>query len=201
MVVAGIRNKKEKEWLSLSDYIIPDGNGIVWALKKETGRTLSVQTGVALVEAILTSEDFSVYFWGGSPDIQSKLQKNIRKQFPRVTILGMNHGYTSEEEHLNLYKDIAHKKPDIIFIGMGYPKQEDIIYQLTKWCSYGCAVGVGGVFDVLSGHKKLAPLWVRVCRLEWLYRGLQDPKRMLKWGYLWSYIWMVLRRNYDLNKS
>jgi N-acetylglucosaminyldiphosphoundecaprenol N-acetyl-beta-D-mannosaminyltransferase len=191
MVVAGNDDAEKKKWISQADYILPDGYGITWALKRQQGLTLPVQTGVALVDSVLKSGEFSVYLWGGAPDIQSAVKLNISKQYPGLDVVGIEHGYQNDKNAVAIYEDIKEKKPDFIFIGMGYPKQEEIIYELSLRCKKGIAVGVGGVFDILSGKKILAPVWVRACRMEWLYRGFQEPKRMLKWGYLFRYIWFV----------
>lgn len=193
MIVAGFHDSVKKRWLQDATYIIPDGHGITWALKRIKKSSIPVQTGVSLVTSLLNSGSFSFYCLGGSPFVSSQLKQKLTKRYPNVSFVGIEHGFQTEESLRHIYEDIIAKKPDIILIGMGYPKQEDIIFELSKRCCYGCAIGVGGVFDVLSEQKKLAPKWIRRIRMEWLYRGLQEPKRMLKWGYLMSYIGLVLR--------
>lgn len=192
MIVAAFYDIRKKEWLKKADYILPDGHGITWALKREQQIELPVQTGVAFVTSILKSGEFSVYCLGGAFHTEEILKEMLAKNYPDVIVLGVHHGFQTDEELERIYKDIEKKQPDIIFIGMGYPKQESVIYDLSQRCKRGCAVGVGGVFDVLSGQKKLAPLWIRSLRVEWLYRGFQEPKRMLKWGYLVRYVYLVI---------
>jgi len=188
MVVYGWDNPEAKEWLVSADYIIPDGHGITLGVKKRTGIHLDVQTGVALVNTILCTGQYSVYFLGGGPEIQDGLRQSLQERYPNCQVSGVRHGYFNDEEWTDILREVTETRPDFIFVGMGYPKQEEVIQELSIHCARGCAVGVGGVFDILSGHKVLAPKWVRRIRLEWLFRGLSEPRRLLGWGYLVRYV-------------
>ena len=84
---------------------------------------------------------------------------------------------------------------------MGFPKQEYFIQTLAQYCHSGVAIGVGGTFEVLSGMKSLAPVWVKVRGWEWIYRAIQDPKRFFRWKYLVYYIIFTFQNFFSLEKS
>ncbi|MSR89021.1 MAG: glycosyltransferase [Candidatus Margulisbacteria bacterium] len=162
--------------------LIPDSVGILWAAKKK----LTQIPGVELTDAILKSS-LTCYLIGSQPTVLKKLLSQIQ-----APIFGSHHGYFNDEELTKIIQDIQTKKPDIILVALGVPKQEHVLIQLTKTLTYGIGIGVGGSFDVISGTKKRAPTWVISLHLEWLYRGLSEPKRLKTWGYLIQFIFKVL---------
>ena len=76
---------------------------------------------------------------------------------------------------------------------MGFPRQEAFILELTENINHGIAIGVGGVLDILAGSKKRAPQFMQKSGLEWIYRGIIEPKRVLKWKFLITFIIIVLK--------
>ena len=116
---------------------------------------------------ILKHANVSIYCIGATPEVIEKATQVIGNQYPNIRIVGHHHGYMSPFEKESVCKDVAQKNPDIILVGMGFPIQEYMIQSLERYCKKGVAIGVGGVFDVLSGAKSLAPSWVRRCQLEW----------------------------------
>lgn len=163
--------------------LIPDSIGILWAAPKK----ITQIPGVELTETLLKSS-LNCYLIGSQPKVLTKLLTQIQ-----APIVGSHHGYFNDDELTKIIQDIQTKKPDIILVALGVPKQEHVLIQLSKSLTYGIGIGVGGSFDIISGTKKRAPAWVITCNLEWLYRGLSEPKRIKTWGYLLQFIGRVIK--------
>ncbi len=130
---------------------------------------MHVISGVDLVIELLQQKGLSFYFVGSSEDVIKKTVDNTKRNYPNATIVGSSHGFFSEFDSPDVIKSIIDAKPDIILVGMGFPKQEYFIQTLAQYCHSGVAIGVGGTFEVLSGMKSLAPSWVKVRGLEWMH--------------------------------
>ena len=188
MVVLSERNLLTKEWVRNSDIIVADGHGLSWASKLLGKGNVPIISGISLVMKLLGLKGLSFYLVGSSPKIIDRTYRNIKKNYPNAKIKGCSHGYFSDFEAAGIIQLICDQKPDIILVGMGFPKQEYFIRTLSRSYHRGVAIGVGGVFDVLSGSKKLAPLWMRSRGLEWLFRTLQNPRRIYRWKYLFLFV-------------
>lgn len=180
-----------KKWIQTADLTIPDGNGICWALKKKCNIQQTPLTGIQLTLDLL-NDGVSVYLVGAAPTIPEKAATYIARHYPKSVVLGYHHGFMAHGDWEKVAIDIEHKKPDIILVGMGFPKQEYFIQFLSKKLSYGIAIGVGGVIDVLAGEVQWAPVWIRKIKMEWIYRGIKQPKRIKQWGKLIKFIKKVL---------
>lgn len=158
--------------------IVPDGIGIVRA-----ARSLSLPaekiTGVEIVSCLLRAADEmgkSLYLYGAKPEVLEALTAVIHEQYPHAVIAGMHDGYSGDAEPV--FADAIAKKPDIMLVALGIPRQELLIDQYYDRFDKGIFIGVGGSFDVLSGCKKRAPAFFIKLNLEWLYRIVCEPKRM-----------------------
>lgn len=192
MLIAAKNKRSMRDWLRSASVVTADGKGVVFASKWVFGRSLKSLTGVDLVRYLFKHTTLSFYCVGASELSIKKAAKAIVSEFPHSNILGCHHGYLTAEKQQRVIRSIMEKKPDVILVGMGFPKQEQFIKALSKQLSSGVAIGIGGVFDVYSGEAKRAPKWVTSFYLEWLFRGLSSPKRMLSWGYMISYCtWML----------
>jgi N-acetylglucosaminyldiphosphoundecaprenol N-acetyl-beta-D-mannosaminyltransferase len=142
--------------------------------------------GITLVEAIIKEKKYRIYFIGGTPEVAQK-----------TTLYGAHHGYFQESDIPHIIKELQEKKPDFVLVGMGVPKQEAFLHTLTTQLTYGIGIGVGGTFDVLTGEKKRAPDWCISLHIEWLYRGLTEPKRIKTWSFLIRYLvkWITFSYN------
>lgn len=122
------------------------------------------------------------YFYGGTEETVRILEKKLRETYPDLQIAGMYSPPFRElscEELDETYKRINETAPDIIWIGLGAPKQENFMYENRGKFS-AVMVGVGAGFDYHAGRIKRAPQWMQNCSLEWLYRLMQDPVRLFK---------------------
>ena len=163
---------------------LADGSGLILASRFLYKKAPSKITGMDLTTMLLEKGSFSFYLVGGHPDILPKAVEVIAKDYPKSVIKGSQHGYFKPEEEAAIIADIQAKKPDIVLVGLGFPKQERFLKSLETQLTYGVGMGVGGVFDILSGSKPRAPeIWQKL-HVEWLYRGLIEPQRMKRWTFI-----------------
>ena len=201
MIVMAEKNLITKTWLMKADSIIADGHGLKWASWVLRRGKVSVITGVQLVMALLKQKGLTFYFVGSTPDVMQKAVLQVKQRYPDAVIAGNSHGYFSEFETAGVVKSIVELKPDVILVGMGFPKQEYFIQTLSQSCQSGIVIGVGGSFEVLAGTKKLAPYWLSSLGGEWLFRSFQDPRRILRWKYLFYFIIFTIQSIFSFKKD
>ena len=179
IVTSNYKNEIYKKALNSEKYQIPDGTGIVWASRRNKGNIKTRITGIDLMLDICkTAQEYpaKIYLYGSKKEIVTQAKQNLEKEYPKINIVGICDGYCSEDSAI---KDIKETKADIVFVGLGSPKQENfIINNKGKLKNVKIFMPVGGSFDVISKSKKRAPNWIMKCNLEWLYRLLQEPKRI-----------------------
>ncbi len=183
----------------------PDGMAVVWLLKlmghKEVGRVYGPDLLLSLCEQSLTT-GYRHFFYGGRPAVLDDLQTNLKNQFPGLQIVGdyappFRPLTPAEEKHLaDLIKQ---SQPDILWVGLGSPKQEQWMYDHVGKLDVPLMIGVGAAFDFLSGHKPQAPRWIQRSGLEWLYRFFHEPRRLFK-RYILGYPRFVILVLIDLLK-
>ena len=118
----------------------------------------------------------SIFFFGAKQEVIDSLVDVVTKDYPNLKIVGTKDGYEKDKD--KVFDNIADLKPDIVLVAMGIPLQEKLIYKHLSKFEKGIFVGVGGSFDVISGHKKRAPKIFIKLNLEWLYRIAKEPKRI-----------------------
>ncbi len=163
----------------------PDGIGAVWALKKKGCPHVVKIPGCELWLDIVKEyhQTKTFYLLGGTDDVIEETVNRLKTEFSGITILNHRNGYLSDEERKNLVLDIAEKKPDIIFVAMGSPKQELLMEEMYR---HHPAVyqGLGGSFDVYTNKVKRAPKWWVEHNLEWAYRLVKQPSRIKRQVHL-----------------
>lgn len=171
----------KKALLDDETMISPDGEGIVKATKMLNfqiwGKIAGVDTVRYLFE-IGNQEAKTIYFYGSKQDVLDALKIKLQNDYPSLKVIGLKNGYDYKEE--DVFLDIKEKKPDIVLVALGVPRQELVISHHFHEMEKGIFVGVGGSLDVLSGTKKRAPKVFIQCKLEWLYRLMKEPNRIKK---------------------
>lgn len=194
ILVTNYKNDELKKSFNKQKYQIPDGTGIVWASKRKKGKIKARITGIDLMLALCEEaqkHNSKIYLYGGKDEIAEKAAQKLSQKYPKLNIVGTSHGYCNEED---VVQDIKVKEADILFVGIGSPKQEKfIIENKDKLKNVKILMPVGGSFDVISQTKKRAPKWMIKCNIEWLYRLFQEPKRIVRQTKLIKFIYLVLR--------
>jgi len=168
-----------------------DGIGAVWALRKKGFKAVKipgVELWLDIIKANYTEKSF--YFIGASEEVINETIIKIEKEFVGISILGFHNGFLDERLKMKIIEDIVLKKPDIVFVAMGTPKQEFFMNELFKFHP-ALYMGLGGSFDVYAGKIKRAPFPFRKLNLEWLYRLLQEPSRIFRQKVLIKFLVML----------
>ncbi len=136
-------------------------------------------TGSDLMLEICKSSNAKIFLLGAREGIAEKAKENIEKIHKEAQIVGTFAGTPLPQDEKTIIEKINDSEADILFVAYGAPAQETWIYQnLKKLKTVKVAIGVGGAFDFIAGTKKRAPKWMQKTGLEWLYRLLQQPKRI-----------------------
>lgn len=176
-----------------------DGAGAVMALRKKGYTEVSKIAGCELwlrITDALSSRGKSFYLVGGKQEVIELTVEKLRREKDNINIVGFRNGYIkTEEEKQALIEDIAKKKPDVVFVAMGSPKQELLMEEMLEKHP-AIYQGLGGSFDVYVGRVKRAPQWWVNHNLEWLYRLLKEPKRITRQIHLIRFIWNLQAGKY-----
>jgi UDP-N-acetyl-D-mannosaminouronate:lipid I N-acetyl-D-mannosaminouronosyltransferase len=171
-----------------------DGIGAVWALRKKGFKNAVKIPGCELWLDIVRSvyHDKSFYLIGSRQEVLDATVSKLSTEFPGIQILNYHNGYIcSELEKSTLIDDIVSHKPDVVFVGMGSPKQELLMEEIQM---HHAAIyqGLGGSFDVYVGSVKRAPSWWLKNNLEWAYRLLMQPVRIKRQVFLVKFLFLLL---------
>ncbi|EGO7770278.1 WecB/TagA/CpsF family glycosyltransferase [Enterococcus faecalis] len=166
-----------------ADIINPDGFSVVLASKFLCKPLPERIAGIDLMQCLIeisALKGYSLYFLGAKETIVNKMVNNIKNRYPSINICGFRNGYFSKNEKYSIVKELMSKKPDIVFVGITSPEKEYLIDFFLNQGINSIFMGVGGSFDVLSGEIKRAPIWMQRMGLEWLFRVIQEPRRLFK---------------------
>lgn len=161
--------------------ITPDGGGILFGARFLGIPLKERVNGIDLIHEICklcVKENYCLFLLGGKDDSVKGAKENLEKDFPGLRIAGTQNGYFSADEEGGVLRKINALKPDILLVGFGMPKQEKWIDKHAGNLQVSLCMGIGGSFDVLSGQLRRAPLWMQKTGIEWLYRVIQEPKRI-----------------------
>ncbi len=162
-----------------ADLSLADGCGVIYAariLKAPLSRRV---TCIDLLEALLARLDGSrVYILGGKPGTAERAGRSLQTRYPGLTVCGTHHGYFGDPEGMAL--QIAQASPDLLLVCLGSPRQELWMSQYGRLTGANLACGCGGWIDIAAGDLKRAPVsWQRL-DLEWAWRFLQEPWRIVR---------------------
>lgn len=177
-------NAQLKAILNNSLLTVPDGKPSELYAKLQGYKKVSTVSGYWLCRNLFRS-DLTHYFLGSTEDKLKKIVAGIREEFPEAKILGYRspafHDVQFFQEGNILQQEldeINRLKPDLIWIGLGSPKQDFLMSHHVPKLRHGIMLGVGGVFDYLSGDVKKSPEWVKKAGLRWLWRLAKEPGRL-----------------------
>ncbi len=169
--------------VSGSDLINIDGMGVVWGARLCGHHVPERVSGVDIMEhllALCAAKGYRPYFFGAKQDVLERAIQNIKAQYPAIEIAGHRNGYFSAADEEGIIRDIANSNADCLFIAISSPTKERLLAQYKDTINVPFLMGVGGSIDIKAGITKRAPLWMQKAGLEWLYRMLQEPRRMCR---------------------
>jgi N-acetylglucosaminyldiphosphoundecaprenol N-acetyl-beta-D-mannosaminyltransferase len=181
-VMESFDNDSFRRCINSADLVTSDGMPLVWALRRLGVSSATRVYGPDLVPALLRAADragLRVGFYGGTPDTLSTLLRVTEGQYPGLIGYGFSPPFRelTPEEDQTVVDRINRSGVQILFVGLGCPKQE-------KWMAdhqhriRAVMLGVGAAFDFLAGMKAQAPAWLQAAGLEWLFRLAVEPKRL-----------------------
>lgn len=175
------RDAMLREDVASSDLVIADGAAVVWA-SRLLGRPLPERvTGIDLMMGMLArgaKRGHRFYCLGATEEVSATVAARMAEQFPGAVLAGRHHGYFKAEEDAKLAEDIARAQPDVLLVAMSSPRKEKFIARWGATMNVPVCHGVGGSFDVFAGKVQRAPVLWQKAGFEWLYRLLQEPRRM-----------------------
>jgi N-acetylglucosaminyldiphosphoundecaprenol N-acetyl-beta-D-mannosaminyltransferase len=179
-VYAVASNEWLRRFFDAAGLVLPDGIGIVLAARVLHGRRLGRVPGADLMQTICaTAADrgYRIFLYGSSPDTNAKAADALRKRYRGIQIVGREHGYVPAAEVDGLVDRINASHADILFVGLGSPRQEIWIQRHLPRLKVKLVQGIGGTLDTIAGNVKRAPKWMQAAGLEWFYRLLKQPTR------------------------
>jgi exopolysaccharide biosynthesis WecB/TagA/CpsF family protein len=183
-ILEALRSPNVAQALTEAALVVPDGTPTVWVGRFQKHTSMDHVTGPALMHEIFSREEFASYshfFYGGKEGVAGELAANMLRQFPWTRIAGT---YTppfrelTAAEESDLAQTIRACKPDMIWVGIGTPRQDLFMRRMLPHLETRLMFGVGAAFDFHTGRLKGCPPLVKKMGLHWLHRLLQDPKRL-----------------------
>lgn len=168
-----------------SDIVGIDGMGILYALRLMGHRVDERVAGVDLFEdlmAVCADKDFRPYLLGATQQVLDATVAELKRRHPALQFAGTQHGYFKPDEDDRIASAVRESGADCLFIAMPTPRKERFMRAYRDVMNVPFLMGVGGTFDVVAGHVERAPAIYQRLGMEWLYRMMQEPRRMF-WRY------------------
>nr|WP_019541603.1 WecB/TagA/CpsF family glycosyltransferase [Selenomonas bovis] len=160
--------------------VTPDGAGTVWAAHHLGYAMPERVAGYDMVQELMREAPAKrrrIFFFGSAPGVADKAKKKAEQLYPGIEIVGTRNGFFTAADEPAIIEEIRAAHPDILLAALGVPKQEKWLAKHLGELGVPVAIGVGGTFDVMAGVMKRAPRWMQRAKLEWLFRGMMQPKR------------------------
>ena len=191
------KNLDVENYISNADYLIADGYSIVWSYKKLLNKKIKkvvfTYSYFKFIRFLFIENNNNIFFLGAS-ELNIKKAVNMEKHnFPNLKIVGYHHGYFKKDtESDKIIKSINKSNADVLIVGMGCPRAEKWIIENKNRLNPTLIFSVGGFFDFLAKDKIIAPKWMYNSGLEWVFRLVQEPRRLWK-RYLVANSYLIFR--------
>ena len=207
-VVRSYQDSQLRDVINSFDIKTPDGFPVAKSssilYKNNQGRVDGYNVFLSTIRAGLT-KNTSHYFFGSNKHVLNKLEAQLKNMFPDINIKGLfspplgNYEELAKEEYI---KNIIKEKPDIVWVSLGFPKQELFIDLLhRKYSIKSNLVGIGAVFEWVAGTKIKAPEFIANLGLEWILRLIQEPKRLFRRYFIDNSLFMYLITKQFISKK
>jgi N-acetylglucosaminyldiphosphoundecaprenol N-acetyl-beta-D-mannosaminyltransferase len=175
--------------LSLCDTV-----GLLAVARRRRATLRERVTGVELIERLCARaaiEGIRIYLLGGAEGVASDAAAILEARFPGLRVAGTRNGFFSKEESGAVADEIRASGAQLLFVGLGSPRQERWLSKYLRASGCGAGIGVGGSFDVVSGRTRRAPAFWRRFGIEWLYRLIREPHRWRRQLALPYFVWLI----------
>ena len=200
MIMRACEDEEFSGILNSADLVLPDGVGVVLASKLGETRIRETVPGCDLCfnvfDQMKDMPETKAYLLGAAPGVAELARGNMQAQFPGLTICGVHNGFFKEGEEDAIIEQINDLRPDVLLVGLGFPRQEKWIYKNKEKLDVNFAIACGGTIDVMAGVVKRAPMIFRKMGLEWFYRLIKQPSRFLRMLVLPKFALVVIRNRF-----
>ena len=176
-------DERLREIVEGCELVNADGQAVIWASRLLGDPLPERVAGIDLMEELLglaERKGYRVYILGARDDVLDQAVTRIRERYPRLQLAGWHNGYFTSAEEDQVCAQIRASRPHIVFVAMSTPRKEYFLAERGPELGAAFLMGVGGAVDVIAGLTRRAPLsWQRL-GLEWLFRLLQEPRRMFR---------------------
>jgi N-acetylglucosaminyldiphosphoundecaprenol N-acetyl-beta-D-mannosaminyltransferase len=197
-IMTGVLNRNQKCRLNHFDLLVPDGQPVRWALnivyKTHLQDRVYGPTLMLNVCEKATKEGLSIFFYGSRPEVISALIANLQVKFPKITIAGCQPSLfriIDRNEKAIIVQNILESKANIVFVGLGCPRQEVWVYEYRDQLPLPL-IAVGAAFDFHAKLLSQAPHWMQTLGLEWLFRLVHEPRRLWKRYLILNPLYLIL---------
>jgi N-acetylglucosaminyldiphosphoundecaprenol N-acetyl-beta-D-mannosaminyltransferase len=167
--------------------VVADGMPLIWASRLRGTPLPERVAGSNLIWSLTaeaTRRDASIFLLGGNPGAAEACAERMRDEYPGVRIAGLMappHGFESDPRAIGeIVQTLRAAAPEIVYLALGFPKQEELALQLASLMPATWFVGVGISFSFVCGEMRRAPQWMQAAGLEWVARLVQEPRRLFR---------------------
>lgn len=186
-------NERMKQIVNSCGIINADGASVIMASKYLKKPLPERVAGVDLMQSLVALSEkkgYSIYLLGAKQEVVEKTAEVLKNRHPKLKLVGFHNGYFKESDWPSISKELKDKNPDFVFVGSTSPLKEYLIEYLQEDGHRSVFMGVGGSFDVISGNIPRAPLWMQKANLEWLFRVMQEPRRLFKRYFVGNWVFI-----------
>ena len=198
-VVLMENDRELRKSLNEADIISADGQAIVWS-SRLFGKSLPERVpGIDLMENLMglaASKGYKVFLFGAKENIVEKVARHYNLLFKIPIVSGFRNGYFAAEDEQKIIDEINDSKAQMLFVAIPSPQKELFINKYRDQLqNVSLPMGVGGSFDVIAGTVSRAPRWMQDNGLEWLFRLIQEPRKMWRRYLLgnWKYVYLTFK--------
>ena len=195
MVMQANANPRLFAAMSNAALVIPDGAGVILAAKYFGMDMPERVAGYDLSQELLqlaAQKNFRVFFLGAAPGVAAQAKASAERKYPGLKVVGVENGYFTVAEQDRVIAAIVKSKPDILLAALGVPRQELWLEEHLANLAVPVCIGVGGTLDVMAGKVKRAPRWMQRGHIEWAYRLIMQPWRIMRMMNLPKFALLVL---------
>lgn len=184
-VVAAQKDASIREIYRRADLLLADGMPLYWSsrlLRKGLKERIAGSDLIFTFCERAAREGHRVFFLGAAPGVAAEAAQNLAARYPGLPVAGTYSppfGFEADKKEIDrVIALLQSSKPDLLFLALGYPKEENFLWRHKSSIQVPVSIGVGASIDFASGRVKRAPRWVQMVGFEWLFRLLRDPRRL-----------------------
>ena len=181
------RDPAVRDLVQSATLVVPDGMPLLWAARLRGDSLAERVTGSSLIFSLSSaaaSAGLSVYLLGGDPGVPDLAGTELARRYPGLRVAGADAppvGFEESHDGVALIrKRLRQARPDIVYVGLGFPKQERLIAELVTALPTAWFIGCGAAIPFAAGTLPRAPIWMQKSGLEWMFRLLKEPRRLFR---------------------